>query len=156
MRDLYCVLAMSLAACAPDPTQLVVVIDSDMAVPDRVRKIQAFVNGAEFDPAWQHTFDVSAGATLPLSFGIGANNAANPVTIVITAIAADETALVSRRATSRFVADKTIVLPMFLAESCAGFACADMFTCTKLGCESEIIDENGLKVIEAGGGGEFD
>ena len=144
-------------ACSDDPTQLLVVVDSDMEVPGTLSVVQAQVRDEAGLVIGTHNFFLT-GATaageakqfnLPLSFGVLAPTE-DLDALVIVEVSAIETAtaprpLFTRRAVTRFVENKTLLLPMFLASQCRTLTCGAGQTCTESGCVSDEVDETRLK-----------
>ena len=150
-------------ACARDPTQLLVIVDSDYDVPGELTEIRASVRGDGPRVLDEITFKIAATATaagpaefvLPNSFGVLPRDG-DPdlrVTIELEAVgpAPDGVGLLSvRRAITRFIEGKMLLLPMFLPKYCQNVTCSTGQTCTERGCESEQIDPSTLRPVDPG------
>lgn len=138
-----------LAGCSTPSTQLVVVVDTDYAVPTGLASISSQVLDAAGAAVSTHDFtltDVASPAdptrfALPLSFGVVPldGDVSRRLTAVVQGRSAAGVVLVERRAVTGFVTGQRLRLPMFLAQACAGVACPADQTCTELGCQSETI-----------------
>src|SRR5687768_4072161 len=136
-------LAIVLAGCTKDPTQIVVRVDSDLGA--QLTPIRAIVRDDQGGISAEHMFP----AEVPFSFGVAPKEGPLDQMVIIELESA-----VSRRAVTRFVPDKTLLLPMFLAKSCIGVSCKEGETCTERGCESDEV--TGLSEIEPGDEARFD
>jgi hypothetical protein len=147
-----------LLACDVPATTLVVLVDSDYPIPSELATVRAQIlddAGAEVS---SYEFAVSEEDTpptrfaLPFSFAVipAGGKPARNVTIEITAVDPTGTVLSSRRARTGFIAEQTLLLPMFLAKACASIACEPDETCTERGCQSVDIDPAGLRPVRPG------
>ena len=145
---------LSLAACAPDATQLVVVVDTNIAVPAQMSGVEVLVQGAEYSPPGKQSFQLTAADELPFSFGVaGGSDPSLPLTIDVSAING-AIVMQTRRATVRLVEGKTVVLPMYLHSDCVadvGQMCELGQTCVEGACQPDTVDVGTLKTIESGG-----
>jgi len=147
-----------LAACTKPPTQLVVVVDSDLPAADRVSvRAVARPDDDPADPGVESTFTVSdtpgpATFVMPLSFGVipPGGDPARRVEVVVEARDAAERAVVSRRARTGFVREQTLRLPIFLAEACRGVECPDGQTCDQGLCVTAEVPPESLMEVEPG------
>lgn len=145
--------------CTKPATQIVVLVESDLAVPLPLRSARAIVSTDTGERIGEHTFQL-VGANearavgtfrLPVSFGVAPVAGDTEATIVVEVEARSESGrLFSRRAVTRFRKGKTLMLPILLASRCTTEPCATGKTCTENGCESELIDETTLREIEPG------
>ena len=143
-----------------DRTQFVVLVDSDFEVPSELSSFRAVVRDDAEAVLAEQSFDlvgalVAAEAGryhLPVSFGVGPrrDDPTLPVRIEIEARATEDGVLFERRATTRFIEGRTLLLPMFLARRCQSEQCVDGETCTEHGCVSELVDPAELEVVEEG------
>lgn len=160
---LACACALGSGACnSASPTQLVVLVNSDYRAPSELAEIGvtiAFTNEGEIASARLKVADPDASRpvgtfVLPLSFGIGPKegNLSDRVTIELSAFApsSGEQALFTRHALTGFIEKKTLLLPMFLARSCARASCPSDQTCTETGCAPAEIDPGTLRAINPG------
>ena len=143
--------------CTADPTQLLVIVDSDMAVPNSLVKVRAEVRNQEGRFLASHEFELSERKAqqastkfaLPLSFGV-LKPEQNPTDRVIVEVDAlgtstDSQPLFTRKAVTGFLEGKSLLLPMYLSSLCQSLECALGQTCTERGCVSEVVDENRLR-----------
>jgi Tol biopolymer transport system component len=135
-------LAALLGACTEDATQLVVRVDSDI---EELATVRAVVLDDQGAIASEHTFQIPAEVQIPFSFGVAPSEGPPDQMVVI-----ELESVVNRRAVTRFVPNKTMLLPMYLAKSCIGITCEAGQTCTELGCQSENVPVDDLIEIEPG------
>lgn len=142
-----------------EPTQLVVLVDSDMNVPSELATVNVVVSDASGREVTSRPFALaevsSAGSAqyaLPLSFGVvpQGGDVSRRVDVVVSGLGPDDTTLVSRRARTGFVEGQTSLLRMFLARSCRGVVCGGNQTCTETGCVSYDVPPMSLPSIEPG------
>lgn len=119
----------ALAGCAPAPTQIVIVADSDLpgltSIEVRVTGSDGTTETATFDPARQ---------PLPGTLGVIAESGTPTITIEATAHAGEVS--VAQRWRTTFVAGETRALSFFLAEACAPVDCTGETTCDRGVCRS--------------------
>lgn len=144
--------------CTEPATQLVVVVDSDLAPADRVT-IRAIARPDDDpdDPGAESTFDIvdtpgPATFVLPLSFGVvpPGGDSTRGVDVRVEARNASEQVTVERLARTGFVRAHTLQLPMFLAQACRGIACPDGQTCDQGVCVSAEVPPETLREVEPG------
>ncbi len=149
--------ALLLAGCLSDATQLVVVVDSDLAVPAELARARASLRDQSALIS-ENTFTLAAedgvappgSFQLPLSFGVvPQGDPESEVQIVVEAIGASDV-LFSRSARTHFVESETRRLVMFLARRCTTETCAEGSTCTENGCTPELVDPTLLALVEPG------
>jgi hypothetical protein len=142
-----------LAACSSKETQLLVVVDSDLDVPGELSVVRAVLRDEAGKSLLEHSFAVapsgtspSAGFVLPMSFGVGPRNGDSslPITVEVQAISTASEVMFARRAITRFLDGKQLVLPMYLSRLCTATTCAASETCTENGCLSAEIDPSKL------------
>ncbi len=149
-------------ACSSPPTQLLVVVNTDIVVPRDMRLVRATVRNLDNGEETFTTFSVNArGAAmtseveLPFSFGVvpTGGDASRRVAVIIEGFRTDPsgTPIVTRRANTGFLEGKTLLLPMFLYASCVDVDCmsADL-TCIDGRCESARADPAGLHEVVPG------
>jgi hypothetical protein len=141
--------AVALSACSSDVTQLVVLVDSDMAESE-LTAVRANVLSEANDNLWEHYFEEPS---LPFSFGVLPKDGdpSQRIVIEIAAVGPGEVHLFSRRARTRLIEGKTLLLEMYLASSCRATTCGEGTTCTQRGCQPELIDEAMLAELEKPG-----
>ncbi len=143
-------LALALAACAtPDAGRLLVVVDSDFDAPDPLSEIGVVVeredgSGREEVPLRVTGREGGAGertTQLPMSFMVRAPSSGGDVRIIVEGRDARGAPLVSRRAVTGFVAGRTRVLRLYLAEACRMMTCPSQEACDRAGtCVAERVD----------------
>ncbi len=124
-----------LAGCA-SPTQLLVIVDSDLAELATV-DVTASTDGSF---AESRRFDVAT-TGLPFSFGVAAEREAR-VRVGATGLAADGTTLVAHTVETRFLAGRTLRLEIPLARACIlEPSCEDMdLRCVHGDCVDPRVD----------------
>jgi len=148
-----------LLACTEDPTQLLVVVDSDMSVPQDLVQVQATVrseNGrllasSDFALVANRSEESRTRFSLPLSFGVLAPTETRTERVMVdvsalgTSTTGQPSVLFTRQALTGFVEGKSLLLPMYLASQCQTLQCDAGQTCTEKGCVSERVDETRLR-----------
>jgi len=148
------------SACTDPATQLLVLVDTDYAVPSELATVSARISDADGREISSSEFTlVAAGEdpsparfVVPLSFAVVPrdDDAGRRVVIEIAGMDAFGGVLVTRRARTGFVEGKTLLLPMFLLESCEAVECGSDQTCTERGCETDRVDPGSLIEVAAG------
>lgn len=133
-----CALALD-AGCSRPPKQLVVVVDSDLAVPAEVTSVRARVRPLEATDAREpHTFALAGdgSVTLPFSFGVvpPGGDASRRVELEVEALDAAGEVVVTRRVRTGFLRDQSLRVPIFLAASCRDVVCAPDSSCDRGAC----------------------
>jgi hypothetical protein len=162
------------AGCAEhSSTQIVVLMDTDYAVPGEVDRIRARVSkmvptegGSAEVETWAHVFSVSDGANnqpdthdLPATFSVLPGGAASDLEVVIEldALAAgDGRVLVSRRVRTAFVTGEALLIRMLLYRACSeqicaageSCGCAGATACTVPSCVDEAVSPDLLERID--------
>lgn len=137
-------LACAAFACAADPTQVIVVVDSDLRTPAELDEIRITVTSPEGE-------EQSASGTLlagdpPLPRTLALSHTQGPLG-TFRAMAEGlraGTVIVEREARFDFQSERVLVLSMHLLRSCANVVCDRGSTCTERGCEpvpSEALQE---------------
>ncbi len=126
-------------------TQLVVVVDTDLAIPDQLDEI---VISAEGPGSSSHEASAALGEDEPrlpryLSFD-HQKGPLGPIAVTVSGKRDGETVL-TREADVSFVAGRTLVLPLHLARRCVDVSCERGETCTENGCAPSAIDESSLE-----------
>ncbi|HEY8428488.1 MAG TPA: hypothetical protein VIL20_08950 [Sandaracinaceae bacterium] len=137
-------LALLLSACS-DRTQLIVVVDSDLVVPDELEEIRVTVVGPSgMSAEAAQALGQEGGPALPLTLGVRpAGEALGPIEVTVEGRLGGE-AVVSRVATTSLVRGEVRMLYMFLSRDCRGIECGHGRTCTESGCTSTAIDPEDL------------
>lgn len=147
------IFAISLAACGATPTELVVVVDSDLQAPTELAVVRALMKDPQGTPVALNDFHLDE-RSLPFSFVVVPANGdlERTITIDLIAYAPDRTALFTRTSQTRFLSERRLKLPMFLAEQCTTLApsCAGGSTCTELGCAPAARSPGELQDVEPG------
>ncbi|MGE0789553.1 MAG: hypothetical protein AB7S26_28020 [Sandaracinaceae bacterium] len=128
--------------CGNPLTQIVVVVDGDLRVPDQMDAVTVEVTGMQSASGTL----VGAGA-LPFPRTVGlvpSGGSLGPITV--RAIGTFRgTPVVERVAITSFVEGRTLELPMYLSQRCQGVTCADGETCDLSRCLSATIDGSRLR-----------
>ncbi len=135
LRSLGSLLSISaLLGCAPTPTQLVVVVDSDLSIPAALDEVRLTVR----DPAGELREDEQAlarASDLPLTLSVIAEGEALGPIEVHAAGYLDDALVVERHATASLARGESRVLVMHLVQACVGVDCGSAaLTCTESGC----------------------
>lgn len=144
-------IVVALAACRTEVQgQLVVVVATNIPVPDEMDAFRVRVTSPENDPAFNHEFRLGAGAgevKLPADFGVRPRrgDTRRRVTIDVEVRRAGQPRFTTRAITT-FLPGRRLRLVMFLAESCLEMAdtCKPTETCGPEGCVPPEIDPEDL------------
>jgi len=133
--------AIVLAGCSNATTQIVLVVDTDIASPDPLARIAIDVGSSE--TATQR-FDLPLGASttpsLPLTLTLYPRASTDvDVVVSVRAIDVDGLTILSRDVRTRFVPGSARMLRVLLAERCMGVRCGDDETCDERGCRAIAI-----------------
>lgn len=136
------VAAAIVAASCSTQTQLLVFVDSDLAIPgalDRLRvEVQVGERGMAADAA------LSSRADLPQTLGV-TGSGGDEVRVVAIGSRGD-TEVVRQVLSTSFVAGETRVVALSLASSCVGVSCGDGETCLLGVCRRATVDGTALPV----------
>ena len=134
----------SMLACSEQPrTEVVVVVDTDMAVPDQIDRIALLVTGPDGREERADAVLGDGQAPLPRTLGLlHRGGAFGPFRAVATAYLGDEARL-TRHAEFDFQEKQTVVLIMHLLDACQGRDCGAQ-TCTERGCSSVRISAESM------------
>lgn len=160
---LAALLAAGAPGCSSPATQLLVVVNTDIAVPRDMRLVRATVRNLDSgDYMTSQEFVVNArGATatgeleLPFSFGVvpSGGDATRRVAVIIEGFrtSTSEPPIVTRRANTGFLEGKTLLLSMFLYATCIDVDCtsADQ-TCIDGSCQNANVDPSSLREVVPG------
>jgi hypothetical protein len=136
MARFVCVLGLALAwiGCGADRTELVVVVDSDLAVPaaiDAVRLVVISPSGVERS----EVVALEDSSSLPLILYLEpAGSRLEPVDVTATGLRSGSD-VVERRLRTGFVRGQSRVVHLVLRRSCVGVSCGTDETCTERGCD---------------------
>ncbi len=138
-----------LAACEVPPTQLVVVVRTDMAIPEELDAFAVRVTGpGSLEERGPFELTGSPPAVLPATFGVRpeGGDAERLATMGLTA-RRDGVDLFATRAATSVLDERKLQLDVFLAERCIeeALGCVEPGqTCTENGCDDEWRDPSGL------------
>ncbi|NOY91745.1 MAG: hypothetical protein GXP55_11165 [Deltaproteobacteria bacterium] len=129
-------LVPALPACSSDLTQLVVVVDTDMAIPDDIDMVRVDVRGPSGESASEQQ-DLGAGASLPLTLGVRpASSALGPIRVSAVGLR-NGLEVVRQTAIVSLVRGETRMLRLMLSADCAGAACSGGRTCVRGACSDQ-------------------
>ena len=140
----------SAASCEHPITQLILVIDTDLRVPDDIDLVHIGVLGPTEIPADQ-TVALAGDAAigLPLSLGlVSDSDRLGPVKITVDGqltTGADPITVVTRNVRTTFVQDETRVVLVRLLASCVGHMCPDEQTCNDGTCRPQFLAPSELE-----------
>jgi hypothetical protein len=145
----------TLCGCATEPaTQLVVVVDSDLHVPDELDELRVRVLDTDGELATDRTFRLGTGEgnfMLPTDFGVAPRDVHAPglVTIEVSPMLLGRALFVTRAVTG-FREGHQLRLDWMLPRSCvvAAAECAAAQTCGPEGCVDPAIDPSTLEEFE--------
>lgn len=152
-------LAFLAASCAGQPTQLVVIVRSDLPAEDIVEVRTFVVPGEPFTAAPStRSFPVGGGdgrVVIPFSFGVlpRGGDASSRVEITVSAYSASDgtTPTVSRVVRTGFSAGRALAVPVFLSAACRDRApCAPGLTCDDGECVSPDVPVEDLLPVDPG------
>jgi hypothetical protein len=131
--------ALAGAGCSRPATQLVVVVESDLAVPAEVVSVRARVRPLEAAVAREpYTFALTGegSVALPFSFGVVPpdGDARRRVELAVDALDAAGEVVVTRLVRTGFLRDQSLRVPIFLASSCRDVVCAPDLSCDRGEC----------------------
>jgi hypothetical protein len=124
-------------------TEVLVVVDSDLKVPQALDELVFRVQGPSGGERVTSAPLAAGAQTLPRSLAlVHEGGALSPLVVRVQGMKEAQLVL-ERQATLHFVRGRTLVLPMHLVAACVGVACgAD--TCSEQGCVSAEIDPSTL------------
>ncbi|MDQ3037751.1 MAG: hypothetical protein M3Y87_35485, partial [Myxococcota bacterium] len=141
------------AGCGSDErTQLVVVVETDMAVPAQLASVRAEITGCA-DCAHEFALDGAGAVSMPFSFGVAPQDgdASRTIELVVEGRGPAGAALVRRVVRTGFVAGRTVLLRVRLEADCIGMlACAAETTCIAGACRDDFVDPGTLPEIAPG------
>lgn len=135
LASLALALSLLLGACGADElTELVVVVDSDLAVPTALDEVSIVVAGATGTRTTARaSLDGPAGVPLPVTLGLSPG-ATGGTTVTIRADGLlGGVRRVSREVRTSFVENRRLVVRIALLSSCVGVVCGDGDTCGRDG-----------------------
>lgn len=118
-------------ACSSDPTQVIVVVDTDLTIPSEVDSVEITVRGPDGEiQTAGGALDAAEPRTLALTYTGGA---LGPFQVTAEGLLGDTT-VVDRRAAFEFQRGRRLTLPMHLVRTCVGASCVAEETCSEGGC----------------------
>lgn len=141
--------------CEAEPTQLVVVISTDMDIPAELAGYRLQVTsqeGRERLAPGGMSVPLASDADLPDSFGVRpiGDDPARRVRVDVTAVGADGLDAFTTSAQTYFLEGHRLRLDMFLLGRCLELECADGQTCRRGACEDIDIDPHSLPEFDPG------
>lgn len=122
------------ASCTPSPTQLVVVVDTDLAIPSALDEVSITVS-SETGVMESETQRLSSRAMLPLTLGVVTDgDFLGPIEVVARGMLYDGFVL-ERAGRVTLVRGETRVLRLHLVASCVGVSCGRDESCGENGCD---------------------
>ena len=135
--------ALTLTACSTDLTELIVIVDTDLAVPGQLDEIvvttQSATGGVKTAAA-----ALADSTSLPMTVGLrpGADTSATVMVYVRGRLAGTEQ--VVARVDTHFLAGERRVLRVDLTNACIGVVCTDSQTCSRGACVPRAVDPTTL------------
>ncbi len=130
--------------CTEDRTEILVVVDSDLAVPSQLDEVNVRVTGPDSDTKSAVARLGPGEEPLPRTVGlVHEDGPLGPVQILVTG-GQGGAPTVERRAILSFVEGRTLLLRMELLASCQGMTCGPDMTCVDGSCRSAEIDPDTL------------
>lgn len=138
------------ASCGTPVTQLVVLVGTDMAVPDEVAAIRVRTLRADTDVQEElssRTISLTAESALPMALAVEPDDLMDIGRVIIEVEAQSPTGLriVARRATTEFVEGDQLAVPLFLRATCRRVLCPSGSTCGEMGCTSQEVPVSSLE-----------
>lgn len=141
-----------LIGCGGGDTGLVVVVRSDLQVPEVLASVRVTVrqDGA---PAMADFFlDREPRLSLPFSFVVDSPGpSTTPVGVLLEARSGERTVLFSREIQTQLRPGSLLLLPVALDQACWAQRCAAAVTCTDQGCGQPTVDSSTLDVLASRG-----
>jgi len=137
-------LALAVAGCSPAPlTELLVVADTDLAVPDALTGVRFVVEGPRGD-VQEASVDFAAGDARPAVLAlVHRGGPLGPLTVEVIGERGTQEVL-TRTARVDFVSGQVLGLKVVLRAGCVGVACGEGETCGELGCRSIDVEPDEL------------
>jgi alpha-tubulin suppressor-like RCC1 family protein len=147
-------LAVAVSACRQQ-TEIVLVIDTDLAVPVDMDRIDISIIGSEMqsDAGAQPTVSIDLTAAnapaFPMTLGLTPASGAGPVTVSVAGFSLGSR-VIQQEADTNFVEGSTRMLRMLLLVSCVGKSCSAGETCTQAGCGPTTMAGDSLPIWPGG------
>lgn len=146
--------ALAIASCGETVprTQIMVVVGLDDGLTARATSIDVRVRGfapgatsADTDNEARYVLEGADAVSLPIQVAVVPLDGDVERSVRVDASALEgDAAITTARAETRFLAERTLVLHLFLTESCEGVVCADSESCRAGSCGSIAVDPNTL------------
>lgn len=120
--------AAGLSGCAEDPTEVVVVVESDFRVPGDADTVEFRLGDDAVMEEMPRASVNLAETPFPLTWVITSDGASDSVAVVVTALRGDELTL-SHTAMVEFSAERTVKKAIKLARVCIAIPCSPGETC---------------------------
>jgi len=136
-----------LASCGADAlTELVVIVDSELPVPDALDEVSVVVEGvARIPKVATARLDGVDAQTLPLTVGLRPGSSGSPTVTIKASGLRDGTRRVSAEVRTSFLEGRRLVVHIVLRAACVDVICAEMTTCAADGrCASSQVDASTL------------
>jgi hypothetical protein len=139
------------AGCAPDRTEVLLVVRSDLAVPQELDEVSVEVSSDAGGAPWSQDYALQPNGptTLPLSIGlVPESDERRAFRVVVTGLAGGQRR-VQRSATLSFAPRETVILYLDLLAACLDRLCPGNRTCLPTGgpCQSDGISTAALPRI---------
>jgi hypothetical protein len=137
-------IALVLAACGR-PTELVIIVDSDLVVASELDRVRITVTGPSgMDAQAEQALAPGTGPELPLTLGVSpAGESLGPIDVVAEGMLGDDV-VVARSARTMLLTGESLALYLFLPRDCRGVTCPTGETCSENGCVPVEIDPSTL------------
>jgi hypothetical protein len=129
-------------ACDGDLTELVVVVDTDLRVPEELDRVVLVADSTAIGgPVHERSAGLSGPGALALPLTLGLVHSSGPLgPIRVTALGRHGSEdVVARRAEVGFVARRSTALVLHLSRTCVGVRCAEGETCSEGVCRPAVV-----------------
>lgn len=141
-----------LIGCGGADTGLVVVVRSDLQVPEVLASVRVTVRQDGAPAITDFLLDREPKLSVPFSFVVDSPSpSTTPVVVLLQARSPDRTVLFAREVQTRLRPGSLLLLPVALDQACWAQRCAATVTCTDRGCGQPTIDSSTLDVLESRG-----
>jgi len=141
-RAVALLIASGLFGCSASVTEVIVVSDTDLAVPGSIDHVRIAVTGP--DALVQDAVaDLGGGAPRPVTVGLVSRSGGGALDIVVTG-ERNGVVVVARTGHAAFVTGRVVAVRMDLWSRCVGVTCSATQTCGDAGCRSVEIAEGEL------------
>ncbi len=137
-------------SCSVDSTSLVVVVQSDYAVGQKMLALDVQLLSQDGALLAHHSFELQNADALPLSFAIAPFPDEPTPHLFLTAIGQDSVVLSTRDIQVSFEPDIALRLPVFLPAACENIVCSEGQSCGLSGCAPAHVPSSDLDMVEPG------